>query len=200
MSTDEIRLPILGRALDQAGHLVAGSTPEQAELPTPCRSWSVRELIAHLVRDLGNFGAVARGEKPDYSKQLADLDGDWFVAFATARHGLDQAWSSADLASSVPTMGGGTAPLVSRADQQIAECAVHAWDLAVATRQNEDLDPDVGAHGLLWAKQNLAPEHRGSEEEGKAFGPEVPIADDAPVYERLAAWFGRDPRWAAGSS
>jgi hypothetical protein len=29
----------------------------------------------------------------------------------------------------------------------------------------------------------------------KAFGVEVPVADDAPVYDRLAGWFGRDPGW-----
>jgi len=25
----------------------------------------------------------------------------------------------------------------------------------------------------------------------------VPVADDAPVYDRLAGWFGRDPGWTA---
>ncbi|GAA1511493.1 hypothetical protein [Nocardioides humi] len=27
------------------------------------------------------------------------------------------------------------------------------------------------------------------------FGPVVPVADDAPAYDRLVAWTGRDPQW-----
>jgi hypothetical protein len=38
----------------------------------------------------------------------------------------------------------------------------------------------------------LRPEFRGP---GKAFGVEVPVPDDAPAYERLAGWFGRNPGW-----
>jgi hypothetical protein len=37
----------------------------------------------------------------------------------------------------------------------------------------------------------MRPQFRGTEAEGKAFGPEVPISDDAPVYDRLAAFYGR---------
>ena len=29
------------------------------------------------------------------------------------------------------------------------------------------------------------------------FGVEVPVPDDAPVYDRLAGWFGRDPDWTS---
>jgi len=39
----------------------------------------------------------------------------------------------------------------------------------------------------------LRPEHRGA---GNAFGAEVSVPLDAPAYERLAGWFGRDPRWS----
>ncbi|MEC3954727.1 hypothetical protein VMT65_16935 [Nocardia sp. CDC153] len=56
------------------------------------------------------------------------------------------------------------------------------------------LDPEHAEYGLAWSKQLLKPEFRGP---GKAFGHEVPIADDAPAYDRLAAWFGRDPGWTA---
>ena len=30
------------------------------------------------------------------------------------------------------------------------------------------------------------------------FGLEVPVPEDAPVYDRLAGWFGRDPGWTPG--
>jgi hypothetical protein len=29
---------------------------------------------------------------------------------------------------------------------------------------------------------------------GRAFGPEVPVPDSAPLYDRLAAFFGRELR------
>jgi uncharacterized protein (TIGR03086 family) len=188
-------LTVLGRALDQAGELIAGTRPDQAELRTPCRSWTVRQLVGHLISDLDNFAASVRGEKPDWAKPARASDEQWVDAFAAARRGLDEAWSSADVDAMVPTMNG-EAPLVSRADQQIAELGIHAWDLARATGQGEDLDAEVGEQGLRWGTQNLAPQFRGPENEGKSFGPEVPVAGGAPVYERLAGWFGRDPRWS----
>lgn len=186
-------LTLLARALDQAAELIAGTRPDQAELGTPCRSWTVRQLIDHLISDLGNFAASVRGEKPDWSKATPASDDRWVDDFTSARRGLDAAWAGAELEAMVPSMNG-EAPLISRADQQIAELGIHAWDLARATGQSEDLDPDVADHGLRWATQNLAPQFRGTEDEGKSFGQEVPVPADAPVYERLAGWFGRDPR------
>ena len=49
-----------------------------------------------------------------------------------------------------------------------------------------DLDAELGQASLDWAKQSLKPEFR-----GQSFGPEVPTADNAPVYDKLAAFFGR---------
>jgi len=87
---------------------------------------------------------------------------------------------------------GGEAPLRFRADQQIAELAMHDWDLARATGQPAELDPALAEHALP-----LVPRHAAARVPGpdKAFGVEVPVADDAPVYDRLAGWFGRDPGW-----
>jgi hypothetical protein len=42
-----------------------------------------------------------------------------------------------------------------------------------------------------------APEFRGPD---MPFEAEVPVPEDAPVYDRLAGWFGRDPGWAPGVS
>jgi uncharacterized protein (TIGR03086 family) len=199
MATETDPLALLRRAIDQTGELVAGTRREQAGLPTPCRLWTVGHLIGHVVTNMGNFAASVTGAKPDWSKAPETVD-DWTAGFAAGREELDAAWAGADLQSQVPAMGGGSAPLVSKADQQIAEFAVHGWDIARATGQSVSLDPAVAEHGLRWAKQNLSPQFRGPEDEGKSFGDEVPVPDDAPAYERLAGWFGRDPEWSGGDA
>ena len=35
---------------------------------------------------------------------------------------------------------------------------------------------------------------------GQAFGPEIPVLENAPVYDRLAAYFGRTRGWALEDS
>jgi hypothetical protein len=46
---------------------------------------------------------------------------------------------------------------------------------------------------LAWARENLPPQFRGTEGSGRAFGLEAPVPEAAPRYDRLAAFFGRDP-------
>jgi uncharacterized protein (TIGR03086 family) len=73
-------------------------------------------------------------------------------------------------------------------DWQTAELAVHTWDLARAIGHSPHLDPEVAERGLAFMSSALTPEVR-----GESFGPPVPVADDAPVYDRLAAFAGRTP-------
>jgi len=189
-STDPVSL--LSRALDQAGALVAGTRADQADLPTPCHSWDVAELVTHLVHGLRQFTVRASGASPDWTAPRADVEGDPAEAFRAGADGLVAAWRAAgDLDGTVELPGMGEVPARFPVDQQIAELAVHAWDLAVATGQSTDLDPEVAQTALAWARGTLQPGFRGSEEEGKAFGPEVTVPEDAPVYDRLAAFFGR---------
>ncbi len=197
MTDDAKPLVLLSRSLDELGRLITGTRSDQADLPTPCASWTVRQLATHVISELGTFATAARGGTPDWGRAPAPLGNDWSAAFSKGRTDLDDAWARADLAAPVPTMGGSEAPLVSRADQQIAEFAVHCWDMARATGQALELDSAVAEYGLQWGRQHLRSEFRGPEHEGKVFGPEVAVADDAPAVDRLAAWFGRDPSWSA---
>ena len=74
-------------------------------------------------------------------------------------------------------------------DWQCAELAVHTWDLATAVHApTSGLDPEVAERGLAFMSQGLTPDNRGG-----AFGAEVEVPADAPVYDRLAAFAGRDP-------
>ena len=78
--------------------------------------------------------------------------------------------------------------------QRVNVC-VAAGCLSCQSQSVKDaLDQDVGRLALEWGRQNLQPRFRGNEGSGKVFGPEVSVPQDAPLYDRLAGFFGRDPR------
>ena len=197
MTSDADTIALLERALDQTAGLIADIDAGQAALATPCAGWDVRALVSHLAgQDLRNFLVSARAEAADWQTPADELGDDWAAAFQDRAAPLRAAWRAADLDRLV-TGPGGEAPLRLRADQQITELAVHDWDLAKATGQPTGLDPALAEHALRWSRQMLRPEFRGPD---KAFGLEVPVPEDAPVYDRLAGWFGRDPGWTPGAS
>jgi uncharacterized protein (TIGR03086 family) len=197
MTSDADTIALMERALDQTGGLITAIDASQAGLATPCAGWDVRALVSHLAgQDLRNFLVSARGESADWQAPDDEIGDDWAAVFRERAESLRAAWRAADLDRLVAGPGG-EAPLRLRADQQITELAVHDWDLAKATGQPTRLDPALAEHALRWSRQMLRPEFRGPD---KAFGLEVPVPEDAPVYDRLAGWFGRDPGWTPGGS
>jgi len=189
VTTDPVTL--LGRALDQTEAIIVGIREDQQQLPTPCRSWDVSELLAHLIHDLGAFTARASGGTPSWSDPTAAVEGSYVEAYRTGSAGLVRAWRAAgDLSGTMEMPGMGEVAKRFPVDQQIAELAVHGWDLAIATGQPTDLDPEIGDTAITWARATLTPGYRGSEADGKVFGPEVDVPEDAPLYDRLAGFFG----------
>jgi uncharacterized protein (TIGR03086 family) len=190
--TDTVAL--LSRALDQMTTVLEQVPPDSLDAATPCGEWTVGELLGHVVRqNLRNFTASARGGTPDWSATPPELGDNWIQDYRHGAHTLLEIWRTADLDQQVPMPGGAQAPLRSRVDHQITELCVHAWDLTRAAAQHSiSLDDELADHALAWSRQMLQPQFRG---EGKAFGEEVPVPADAPAYERLAGWFGRDPYW-----
>ena len=186
-------LVYLSQVLDLAESLIERVRPEQAGLPTPCRSWDVRALVAHLVNDTGQFTAAATGGRPDWDAPAAGIGNDWAGAFRAGAAGLRAAWLQAGDLSQEIDLPIGRVPKSFVASQQIAEFAVHCWDLATATGQRADFPAGACEAALAWARNALLPQFRGDEASGMAFGPEVPVPGDAPAGDRLAAFFGRHP-------
>lgn len=179
-------LELLDRALDQVGTIVSRVRADQAGLPTPCSEFNVRALLNHIVFDVQMFTAgVDGGER---SSPDADLLGaDWTAAFDAASAALKDAWHRKGLQGSIKSRLG-EFPATWAVGQHLADLAVHAWDVATATQQSTKLDPEVARVALDWARENLKPQYR-----GQAFGPEVEVPENAPIYERLAGFFGRNP-------
>lgn len=177
MTTPHESVAALSRALDQTGDLMAAVHAEQLSLPTPCEDWNVEQLLRHLLADTGNFVTMMQGGEPDWAADLPALPEDWAAAFRAGADDLIHVWHQRE--------GDGEGP---PADMQTGEFAVHAWDLARAIGSSTELDPEVAERGLAFMSAALKPELRGD-----AFGAEVAVPDDAPVYERLAAFAGRNP-------
>jgi uncharacterized protein (TIGR03086 family) len=193
VTSDADTVMLLERALDQTERLIAAVDEGQAGLPTPCADWDVQALVWHMAgQDLRNFLIALRGETADWRAPAEELGEDWAATFRDRAVPLRALWRSANLDVQFGMSGGGQAPLRARAGQQITELTVHDWDLAIATGQSDGLDPALAEHALNWSRGMLRPEHRGPD---KAVGHAVPVAADAPAYQRLAGWFGRDPEW-----
>ncbi len=180
----------LSEVLDLAGSLIERVRPEQATLPTPCRSWDVEALVAHLVNDTVQFTAAARGGRPDWTAPAPAMGDDWAGAFHAGAADLRAAWQQAGDLSQEIELPIGRVQKSFVASQQIAELAVHSWDLATATGQRVRFPAEACEAALVWARTALRPQFRGDEASGKAFGPEVRVPDDAPAEDRLAAFFG----------
>jgi uncharacterized protein (TIGR03086 family) len=112
-------------------------------------------------------------------------------AFRVGADRLLDAWRSSGDVERIIVLPIGERPASFVITQHSAEFAVHAWDMATATGQRVDWDDEIAEAALAWSKSTLLPAFRG---DGRPFGREVPIADDAPAQDRLVAWFGRTPQ------
>ena len=138
------------------------------------------------------FTASANGGR--FEKRDGDVIGeDWIGSYREAADALLTAWRREGALDRTLHLPMGDVPATWSLGQQIADLVVHGWDIAKATGGSTDLDPELALASLEWGRQNLQPKYRGDEASGNVFGPEVTVASDAPVYDRLAAFFGRDP-------
>lgn len=169
---------ILNRALDQLGDVLTAVHEDHFGRPTPCSGWSVGDLVGHVLAAPGRFLEMGQGGHPDWSTDPAPPAEGWAAQFRASADDLIHFWHQQ----------GDDAPAGS-VDWQTAEFAVHTWDLARAIgRRTDRLDPEIAERGLAFMAGALTPGNRGG-----AFGPEVPVPEDAPVYDRLAGFAGRDP-------
>jgi uncharacterized protein (TIGR03086 family) len=169
-------LAVLTRGLNQAAALLGSVGDDDLDGSTPCRDWTTAKLADHLVAAPANFAQMLRGEDVDWSAPTTHADTEREAAFRSGADELLAVWRD---------IGDGEAPI--GPDWQVAEVAVHSYDLATALgRPTADLDPAVAERGLAFMQAMLKPEMR-----GEAFGPEQPAPEGADSYQRIAAFAGR---------
>jgi uncharacterized protein (TIGR03086 family) len=172
-TSDDLR--VLVHALDQAADELDHVQPDRLSQPTPCGDWDVATLADHLVAAPAKFVTMMRGEQPDWTAPPPHVRESWGAEFRVHADDLSHAWH--ELEGDPPT------PVA----WQVAEIAVHTWDLVTALgRPTDRLDPEVAQVALDFMRSSLQPEMR-----DPAFGPEQTPAADAGPYEKLAAFAGR---------
>jgi uncharacterized protein (TIGR03086 family) len=178
--------------LDDLARVTGSITPAQERLATPCTGLDVHALRTHLLGWLRYFDTALRDPAGDDRPDPAAFHGDDAATeIKTLTATVRSMRLPDDSLVDVPLLGGAYPPAVVL-DLLQAEVLGHGWDLAKATGQTWQPDPAACAHTLAVLQATVTPAFRG---DGLPFGPEIPIADDAPPLDRLVAFTGRHPDW-----
>ncbi|MFJ1810811.1 MULTISPECIES: TIGR03086 family metal-binding protein [unclassified Streptomyces] len=176
--------------------LAEGVRDEQLADGTPCPGCAVRNLLGHLIglsvafRDAGRKDLGAHTDTaPDAAEP--DIGPGWREELPTALDALAEAWRDPAAWTGMTRAGGIDLPGAVAAAVAADELVIHGWDLARATGQEYEPDPDAlrVSHDFLRAAAEESDRGDG------IFGPVVPVADDAPLLDRAVGLSGRDPAW-----
>jgi uncharacterized protein (TIGR03086 family) len=178
---------LLRRATAQTETVIAAVRPEQAGLPTPCTDWDVQTLVSHMAGAVTRVALVGEGADALSLPPFTDLGDDWPAAFRAAAARAQAAWADDAKLDDFFMVPWGKVPGRVAVAGYVREVIAHGWDLAVATGQPTELDPELGAFALEISRRSLPADAR----EGIPFGEVVPAPAGAGVYAQLAAWFGR---------
>jgi uncharacterized protein (TIGR03086 family) len=150
--------------------------------PTPCRAWTVRNLVDHALAWQAKGGSLLGAD-------VAPEESDWERIRASYAAVLAD---PARLDGTVPEFAG--IPKADLAGFLIGDLLIHSWDLARSIGADDTLPPDVVAattDGLHHVPPDLL---RGTNPLGqKMMGPAVEVSDDASAQDKMLAFTGRTP-------
>jgi uncharacterized protein (TIGR03086 family) len=153
--------------------------------PSPCPDWTAKDVVFHLAQAGGMFLGRVGVELPEAATQTADPVAAWTATRDTLQAALDD-----------PSIAGreyegpmGTSTLEKTIGMfGVGDVLVHTWDLARAVGLDEHLDEDEVQRLLAVMEPNDEMMRKGT-----AFGPKVPVPDDADAQTKLLAFTGRRP-------
>jgi uncharacterized protein (TIGR03086 family) len=158
------------------------------ERPAPCDGWVARDVVEHLVSWVPSVLGPS-GVDFDRIAESSGTAARWHAFADSITAALqDPACATTEFDAGPP----GRMRVDAAIDMLVTgDVLVHTWDLAAATGQHIELDPEV-VHDMLVGMQPMDEMLRSSGH----FGPKVVVADDADETTQLLAFCGRDvARW-----
>lgn len=181
-----------GRCGRRFATLVAGIGSEQWHDDTPCSEWDVRALVHHILYEQRWAPPLLEGMTIEQvgDRFEGDLMGDdtstWARVLASSIEEARAALSQPDALQRTVHLSYGDVPAQEYVMQLTADLAIHAWDLARATGQDDTLDPAAVALLLPWTKANI-----GQWEGSGLFAPRIDTGPNAPDDVELLGLIGR---------
>jgi uncharacterized protein (TIGR03086 family) len=151
--------------------------------PTPCPEWTIQDLIEHVVG--GNEYVGRWADTPIEPPPRPD---DIMAAHRTAAAAAQEIFAGPDGMTTMFNLPFGQLPGQLFIGLRTADVLTHAWDLATASGQSADLDPELATEQLAAVRAFMGPQFRGP---GKPFHDEQPCSSERPPADQLAAFLGR---------
>jgi uncharacterized protein (TIGR03086 family) len=174
------------RAQDAFAGVLANVSPDQLGAPTPCSEWTIHDLIEHVIG--GNEYVGRWADNPIEPPARPDDIAAAHRTAAAAAHGIFAGPGGMTTMFNPPF---GQVPGQLFIGIRTTDVLTHAWDLAAATGQSTDLDPELATEQLAAARAFVGPQFRGP---GKPFGEEEPCSSERVPADQLAAFLGRKVR------
>jgi uncharacterized protein (TIGR03086 family) len=179
--------------------ILARVRPEDLDRPTPCTGWTLRDLLRHMVGHHRGFAAAARGATPPdpavWDAATIDED-DPYGSYRAAADDVTAAFGEDGLPGrKLAVHIYGTFPARIALTMHSVDFLGHGWDVARSIGAPDELDADLCTTGLaIAARWPDTPATWGTGPQSP-FRPRIAVPEDAPAYQRLMGFLGRDPQW-----
>lgn len=175
---------------------VSGQPGADLTSATPCEDLDLRALIEHFVGTTTAMARLGLGEPLDPDNPWGGgegaADGDWTKRLRDNLEAIGRGWSRPEAWTGEAQVGSSPLPRSMLGEMALVEVAAHGWDVARALGRTLELPSEVAdaVHQVAASTAELG-------RKMGAYGPEVPVADDAPGLDRALGQVGRDPGWSA---
>ena len=186
--------------MQRLGDLIARVRDGDLGQPTPCPAYTLGDLIEHVgTMALAFAAAAAKDSGPLTSQQpsgdASRLSPDWRTRIPRDLAALAQAWREPGAWTGMTRIASMDAPAEMVGATAADELVVHGWDVARATGQPYEAEPEMVAVARAFLDAFATPDAPAGPD--VAFGPARLLPDSEPPLDRLVAMAGRDPAWSA---
>lgn len=172
------------RLADRFSTVVDAVPADAWDRSSPCEGWTAEQVLGHVAES--QHGFLERFELAPPIEGLSTID-QWIAVRDAMQAALDD---PAKAGTAYDGMFGRTTFAETTDQFMCADLVVHSWDIARAAGLSEHEELPADEVALL--DERLRPMGDALRSPG-AFGPEVPVPDDASPQDRLLGFLGRQP-------